>query len=124
MLDIFQMSMARARGEKTGFQNLLTRYGLERFPPCPGFSDERERFILKRRRLFGIRHRDPVRPARNLGLPGHGSPVSVMASASIRSFCSVDISDDGAVFDLAGIHTAPMGGEEEWPSARGKDCFT
>ena len=110
--------LQRARIENTDFQVLLTRYALERFLYRLSFSDQRERFVLKGAMLFAIWHDDPFRPTRDLDLLGHGDPVPTTVADSIRSICSVEVPDDGVVFDVAGVEAAPIRGEDEYPGVR------
>ena len=110
--------LARARVEQTDFQILLTRYALERLLYRLSVSDQRERFVLKGAMLFAIWQDDPFRPTRDLDLLGHGDPDPVMVAASIRSICSVEVPDDGVVFDVAGVEAAPIRDEDEYPGVR------
>ena len=109
---------ARARVEQTDFQILLTRYALERLHYRLSVSDQRERFVLKGAMLFAIWQDDPFRPTRDLDLLGHGDPDPAMVAESIRSICSVDVPDDGIVFDVAGVEAAPIRGKDEYPGVR------
>ena len=110
--------LARARVEQTVFQILLTRYALERFLYRLSVSDQRERFVLKGAMLFAIWQDDPFRPTRDLDLLGHGDPDPATVAASIRSICSVELPDDGVVFDVAGVEAAPIRDEDEYPGVR------
>ena len=110
--------LARARVEQTDFQILLTRYALERLLYRLSVSDQRERFVLKGAMLFAIWQDDPFRPTRDLDLLGHGDPDPAMVAASIRSICSVEVPDDGVVFDVAGVEAAPIRDEDEYPGVR------
>ncbi|MCY4238142.1 MAG: nucleotidyl transferase AbiEii/AbiGii toxin family protein [Rhodospirillaceae bacterium] len=110
--------LARARAEQTDFQILLTRYALERLLYRFSVSDQRERFVLKGAMLFAIWQNDLFRPTRDLDLLGHGDPDPAMVAATVRSICSVEVPDDGVVFDVAGIEAAPIRGEDEYPGVR------
>ena len=110
--------LARARVEQTDFQILLTRYALERLLYRLSVSDHRERFVLKGAMLFAIWQNDPFRPTRDLDLLGHGDPDPATVAATIRSICSVEVADDGVVFDVAGIEAAPIRSEDEYPGVR------
>ena len=85
----------RARGEKTDFQILLTRYALERLLYRLSVSDQRARFVLKGAMLFAIWQDDPFRPTRDLDLLGYGDPDPAMVAASIRA--PVGLSDTFAL---------------------------
>ena len=110
--------LQRARAENTDFQILLTRYALERLLYRLSVSDQRERFVLKGAMLFAIWQDDPFRPTRDLDLLGHGDPDPATVATSIRSICSVEIPDDGVVFDVAGVEAAPIRGVDEYPGVR------
>ena len=110
--------LARARVENTDFQIFLTRYALERLLYRLSVSDQRERFVLKGAMLFAIWQDDPFRPTRDLDLLGHGDPDPAMVAASIRAICSVDVPDDGVVFDAAGVEAAPIRSEDQYPGVR------
>ena len=68
--------------------------------------------------LFAIWQDDPFRPTRDLDLLGHGDPDPATVAATIRSICSVEVPDDGVVFDVAGIEAAPVRGDDEYPGVR------
>ena len=110
--------LQRARAEQTDFQILLTRYALERLLYRLSVSDQRERFVLKGAMLFAIWQDDPFRPTRDLDLLGHGDPDPATVAASIRSICSVEVPDDGLVFNAAGVQAAPIRDEDEYPGVR------
>ena len=110
--------LARARAEQTDFQILLTRYALERLLYRLSVSDQRERFVLKGAMLFAIWQDDPFRPTRDLDFLGQGDPDPATVAATIRSICSVEVPDDGVVFDVAGVEAAPIRGEHEYPGVR------
>ena len=110
--------LARARAEQTDFQILLTRYALERLLYRLSVSDQREWFVLKGAMLFAIWHDDPFRPTRDLDLLGHGDPDPATVAATIRSICSVEVPDDGVVFDIASVQAAPIRDDDEYPGVR------
>ena len=114
----------RARGEKTDFQILLTRYALERLLYRLSVSDQRARFVLKGAMLFAIWQDDPFRPTRDLDLLGYGDPDPAMVAASIRSICSMAVPDDGVVFDVAGIEAAEIRGEAGYAGVRVRTSAT
>ena len=108
----------RARIENTDFQMLLTRYALERLLYRLSISDQRERFVLKGAMIFAIWQDDLFRPTRDLDLLGHGDPDPATVADSIRSICSVQVPDDGVVFDVAGFEAAPIRDDDEYPGVR------
>ncbi len=70
--------------------------------------------------LFAVRQDDPFRPIRDPDLPGSGDPDHARVAAAIRSVCSVDVPDDGVVFDVAGVEAATVRSEDEYPGARAR----
>ena len=68
--------------------------------------------------LFAIWQDDLFRPTRDLDLLGHGDPDPTTVADSIRSICSVEVPDDGVVFDVAGLEAAPIRDEDEYPGVR------
>ena len=74
--------------------------------------------------LFAIWQDNPCRPTRDLDLLGHGDPDPAMVATSIRSICSVEVTDDGVVFDVAGIEAAPIRVEEEYSGVRIRTAAT
>ncbi len=116
--------LERARAEKTDFQILLIRYALERLLYRLGVSDRRERFVLKGAMLFATWLDDPFRPTRDLDLWAHGGPDTAAVAESVRTICSVDIPDDGVVFDVEAIEAVPIRGAAEYPGVRVRTCAT
>ena len=68
--------------------------------------------------LFAIWQDDPFRPTRDLDLLGHGDPDPATVTATIRSICSVEVPDDGVVFDVASVEAAPIRDDGEYPGVR------
>lgn len=108
----------RARTEKSDFQNLLTRYALERLLYRLSVSDQRDRFVLKGAMLFAAWRDDPFRPTRDLDLLGHGDPDPTAIIASVRAICSVAVPDDGVVFDIKGTEAVPIRAAAEYAGVR------
>ena len=74
--------------------------------------------------FFAIWQDNPCRPTRDLDLLGHGDPDPAVVATSIRSICSVEVPDDGVVFDVAGIEAAPIRVEEEYSGVRIRTAAT
>lgn len=98
----------RSRRDGADFQNLLTRYALERLLYRLSQSAERERFVLKGAMLFAAWLDDPFRPTGDLDLLGFGDSEVAGIIDTFRTICSIEVPDDGAVFDIDGLSAAAI----------------
>ena len=108
----------RARAERSDFQILLTRYAIERLLYRLSVSEHRDRFILKDAMLFVTWVADPFRPTRDLDLLSYGDNDARLLAGTFRSICSEPVTDDGVIFDAAGIQAAPIRAETEYGGVR------
>ena len=90
----------RARREGADFQNLLTRYALERLLYRLSVSAVRDRFVLKGAMLFAAWLKDPFRPTGDLDLLGFGDQEVAQIADVFREVCAVGVVDDGVTFDV------------------------
>jgi Nucleotidyl transferase AbiEii toxin, Type IV TA system len=93
----------RSRREGADFQNLLTRYALERLLYRLGVSAARDRFVLKGAMLFAAWLNDPFRPTGDLDLLGFGDDQDVHIAATFRDVCAMSVPADGVTFDTHGL---------------------
>lgn len=93
----------RARREGADFQNILTRYALERLLYRISVSAARERFVLKGAMLFAAWIDDPFRPTGDLDLLGFGDDEAAQIATTFRDICSLDVAVDGVAFDVEGL---------------------
>ena len=93
----------RSRREGADFQNLLTRYALERLLYRLSVSAERDRFVLKGAMLFATWLDDPFRPTGDLDLLGLGDDEVARIADTFRAICIIEVSDDGVLFDVDGL---------------------
>ena len=98
----------RARVQRSDFQILLTRYALERLLYRLTISAHRDRFVLKGAMLFATWVADPFRPTRDLDLLGYGDYEAEPIAETFRAMCAEPVTDDGVVFDVAGLGAAPI----------------
>ena len=98
----------RSRRDGADFQNLLTRYALERLLYRLSVSPERDRFILKGAMLFAAWLDDPFRPTGDLDLLGFGEDEVSRVADTFRAICAIEVSDDGVVFDVDGLGAAAI----------------
>ncbi|KTW00852.1 nucleotidyl transferase AbiEii/AbiGii toxin family protein [Sphingomonas sanguinis] len=96
----------RARREGADFQNILTRYALERLLYRLSVSAAGDRFVLKGAMLFAAWVDDPFRPTGDLDLLGFGEDEAEQIATTFRDICSLDVSDDGVAFDVEGLTAA------------------
>lgn len=90
----------RARREGADFQNLLTRYALERLLYRLSVSEVRDRFVLKGAMLFAAWLNDPFRPTGDLDLLGFGDDDVARIANTFREVCASDVPADGVIFDV------------------------
>ena len=90
------LNLAKARGEE--LQNVLWRYGVERFLYRLGRSGVRQRFVLKGAVLFYLWEGEPHRPTRDLDFLVHGDPSPEGMLATLREVCTTEVAEDGLVF--------------------------
>ena len=94
-----QRLLNRAREHGEDYQVLLTRYALERLLYRLSQSDRRDQFILKGAYAFLIWQGESHRPTRDLDLLGFGSANRDVLSDFFTSLCTINVADDGVVFD-------------------------
>lgn len=107
---------ARERGET--FDIVLTRYALERLLYRLGQSGHRDRFILKGAMLFSLWADAPYRETRDLDLLGFGPSDVRHLEETFRSLCSLDVIDDGVLFDAVSVQAEPMREDQDYAGAR------
>ena len=98
----------RSRREGADFQNLLTRYALERLLYRLSVSADRDRFVLKGAMLFAAWLDDPFRPTGDLDLLGFGDDEVERIADTFRGICAIEASDDGVIFDIDGLKAAAI----------------
>lgn len=113
-----QRLLDRARAEGADFQNLLTRYALERLLYRLSVSEFRNRFVLKGAMLFAAWVDDPFRPTGDLDLLGFGDDAAEAVAGSFLAVCAVNTSDDGVEFDGAGLTAATIREGAEYGGVR------
>lgn len=94
--------LARAKQHGEDFQDVLTRYGIERFLYRLSCTPPRETICLKGALLFALWFDAPHRPTRDADFLGFGPPARGASEALVRSACAVD-APDGMAYDPASI---------------------
>lgn len=112
------LDIARRRGDD--FQLVLARYSAERFLFRLGYSELKQRFVLKGAMLFVLWSGEAYRPTRDLDLLGMGRDDPQALRAAIASVCSVPCSEDGIPFDVESISVAAIREDDEYGGLRVK----
>lgn len=113
-----QRLLDRARADGGEYQNLLTRYALERLLYRLSVSDFRERYVLKGAMLFAAWLDDPFRPTGDLDLLGFGDDAVEAVASAFRAVCSTVAPDDGVEFDGNGLTAATIREGAEYGEVR------
>ena len=88
----------RARAEGVEFQQLLTRFALERLLYRLGISDHRDQFLLKGALLFNLWYSELHRPTRDVDFLGFGPDDLARIEDVFRDICAISV-PDGITFD-------------------------
>ena len=115
---IRQRLLNRARAEGEDFQALLTRYVIERLLYCLGVSPHRDRFVVKGAVLFMLWEGDLHRTTRDLDLLGFGSSAVANVERVLREVLSVEVVDDGVVFDPGSVQAVSIRDDQAYDGVR------
>lgn len=97
----------RARAEGVEFQQLLTRFALERLLYRLSISEHRDQFLLKGALLFNLWYSASHRPTRDVDFLGFGSDDLPRIEAVFRELCKLAVAD-GIVFDPKSVRAAEI----------------
>jgi len=96
-----------ADATRQDFNQILTRYGLERMVYRLSVSPHAQKFMLKGAMLFAIWFDAPHRPTRDVDLLGFGSDDPGAIAAMFREICAIE-ADDGIAFDPATVRAVEI----------------
>jgi hypothetical protein len=99
--------LQRARQHGEDFNQLLTRYALERWLYRLSVSDQRAGFVLKGALLFSLWFDEPHRPTRDADFLGFGAADAALLRERLQAICRVAC-DDGMRFDADSVQVAPI----------------
>lgn len=99
--------LQRARQHGEDFNQLLTRYALERWLYRLSVSDQRAGFVLKGALLFSLWFDEPHRPTRDADFLGFGAADAGLLRERLQAICQVAC-DDGMRFDADSVQVAPI----------------
>jgi hypothetical protein len=108
----------RARERGDDFQDVLTRYGLERFLYRLTKSPHAGRFVLKGASLFLLWSDRPHRTTRDVDLLGSGDNSIPQMEEVFRGICDVSVEDDGLRFRPETVRGQAISREEEYVGLR------
>jgi len=96
-----------ADATRQDFNQILTRYGLERLLYRVSVSPHAQNFLLKGALLFALWFDAPHRPTRDADLLGFGSDDPGAIAAMFREICAIE-ADDGIAFDPATVRASEI----------------
>jgi len=112
------LTLARSRRET--FNDLFTRYGIERLPHRLGRSKHADRFLLKGAMLFVLWDDRMPRPTRDVDLLAFGSTDAADVIASFREIMRTEVELDGLEFDAATVSAEELRDDEAYRGLRVK----
>jgi hypothetical protein len=89
------LKLSRESGED--FQQLLTRYAVERFLFRLSQSEHQRELVLKGAMLFALWTGKMHRPTRDLDLLGFRDSDAGRRTGVLKAVCAVDVRDDGSL---------------------------
>lgn len=106
------------KGRATGrpFNELLQYYAMERFLYRLSRSEHREQFVLKGGLMLVVWQAPITRPTKDIDLLSHVAPERL--AAIIGEVCTIEVEDDGLVFNPASVETQPITGQVEGGGVR------
>ena len=103
---------ARRQGED--FQNILTRYEIERFLYRLSCSTYRETFVVKGANLFLLWLGAAHRPTHDLDLLGYGTQEIKAVVDTFQTICRQAVEDDGMIFDAETVQGVSVRENEKY----------
>jgi len=110
------LNMSRETGED--FQQLLTRYAVERLLHRLSVSEHRASFVLKGAMLFALWTGQLHRPTRDLDLLGFGDPEGERLRRIFEQLCVAQVEDDGLRFDERSVTVETIREDQEYGGQR------
>lgn len=110
------LQIGRVRREE--FQNVLTRYAIERLLYRLSCSEYRSRFVLKGANVFALWEGTAHRPTRDVDLLGYGDPEIQTMVQAFQAICQQLVEDDGLLFEPSSVAGAPIREGEKYAGVR------
>lgn len=106
-----------AKAEKTDFNAVLTRYGLERLLYRIGQSEYANQYLLKGALLFNLWYDMPHRPTMDIDLLGSGNNELDYLTGVFKEICLIS-ANDGIIFDEKSVTADTIKKEGGYTGAR------
>ncbi|NBW09145.1 MAG: nucleotidyl transferase AbiEii/AbiGii toxin family protein [Caulobacteraceae bacterium] len=116
------LSHAKATG--LSFDQVLTRFVLERLLFRLAASQHADRFVLKGAMLLTSWFDDPLRPTRDIDFLGYGDPAPEAMKALFAEVLAMAVEDDGVIFRPDEITTETIRDDVEYGGVRLKTVAT
>ena len=110
------LNLSQKSGED--FQQLLTRYAIERLLFRLSGSAHADAFVLKGAMLFALWTGEMHRPTRDVDLLGYGENSDARLAAVFRDLCVGESGDDGLAFDAGSVAVEQIRAEDEYGGRR------
>lgn len=107
-----------AREQGRPFNDVLQRYGMERFLYRLSKTTHADRFTLKGALLLQVYDMTLTRPTRDIDLLGDGDATSERLERVIRDCCTVEVEEDGITFEIDSISSQPIRAEARYDGQR------
>ena len=108
----------RAKAERADYNQLLTRYAIERLLYRLSASQHRATFVLKGAMLFAVWEGSPHRATRDVDFLGFGERSEARLAAVFRELCALEVPDDGLAFDPASVRAEEIRTTDEYGGIR------
>jgi len=96
---IRQRLLNRAKKDQRPFNELLQYFAMERFLYRLSKSSHADRFILKGALMLRVWHSPELRPTMDIDMLGKTSSKEADIIAQIQDILTIDVEEDGLVFD-------------------------
>jgi hypothetical protein len=110
--------LALAKANAEDFNRTLVRFGIERFLYRLSQHAHRDRFILKGAMLFITWPEGMYRPTGDLDLLAYGPPEPEAMRSVIAEICTVDVPEDGLVFDPGSVAVEAVREDDKYQGVR------
>jgi predicted nucleotidyltransferase component of viral defense system len=107
-----------AREKGRPFNEILQRYGMERFLYRFSQTAHAAAFTLKGALMLQAHNMTLTRPTRDIDVLGTGAPDSERLECMIRDCCTAEVEGDGITFDLKSISSQPIRADARYEGQR------
>lgn len=109
------LNLSKARN--VAFDQILTRFALERLLYRLGSTSHRERFLLKGALMFDLWVDEPLRPTRDADFLGFGANDLPSLETAFREICAVPV-EDGIEFDATTVKATEIRKDDHYGGVR------